>query len=111
MKIGTRVALKGDDFQDPGVIVGIRRKSPATSPNGKTMSDDLRTRIAAAIYEDTGFGWSRYMCEEAADAVIRELHPEYRCELCGRIGTQKFREMGTGWVCRSVSACDRRANR
>jgi hypothetical protein len=27
MKIGTRVALKGDDFQDPGVIVGIRRKS------------------------------------------------------------------------------------
>jgi hypothetical protein len=25
MKIGTRVALKGDDFQDPGVIVAIRR--------------------------------------------------------------------------------------
>lgn len=30
MKIGTRVALKGDDFQDPGVMVGIRRKSHVT---------------------------------------------------------------------------------
>jgi hypothetical protein len=34
---------------------------------------DLRTRIAAAIYTDNGFGWSLYMCEEAADAVIAEL--------------------------------------
>jgi hypothetical protein len=37
------------------------------------MVDNLRDRIAAAIYKDNGFGWSRYMCEEAADAVIREL--------------------------------------
>lgn len=35
--------------------------------------DDLRTRIAAAIYKDNDFGWSKYMCEEAADAVIAEL--------------------------------------
>ena len=34
---------------------------------------ELRDRIAAAIYNDNGFGWSRYMCEEAAEAVIAEL--------------------------------------
>jgi hypothetical protein len=34
---------------------------------------DLRDRIASAIYNDNGFGWSKYMCEEAADAVIAEL--------------------------------------
>jgi hypothetical protein len=34
---------------------------------------DLRTRIASAIYTDNGFGWSKYQCEEAADAVIEQL--------------------------------------
>jgi hypothetical protein len=37
------------------------------------MSDSLSDRIAAAIYNDNGFGWSKYQCEEAADAVIAEL--------------------------------------
>ena len=37
------------------------------------MSGNLRTRIAAAIYTDNAFGWGKYMCEEAADAVIAEL--------------------------------------
>ncbi len=50
---------------------------------GGEMSDNppvsdivLRDRIAAAIYTDNGFGWSLYMCEEAADAVIAELQLE-----------------------------------
>jgi hypothetical protein len=34
---------------------------------------ELRDRIASAIYNDNGFGWSKYMCEEAADAVIEAL--------------------------------------
>ena len=38
-----------------------------------TDPDSLRTRIVAAVYKDNGFGWGKYMCEEAADAVIREL--------------------------------------
>lgn len=46
------------------------------------MTDPLRDRIAAAIYKDNGFGWSKYMCEEAADAVIIELglRQEYTVE-------------------------------
>lgn len=42
---------------------------------------DLRDRIVAAIYKDNDFGWSKYMCEEAADAVLAELGRR-RCERC-----------------------------
>ena len=37
------------------------------------MTDNLRTRIAAAIYTDNAFGWTEYQCGVAADAVIEEL--------------------------------------
>ncbi len=43
------------------------------SDNSGLSDIGLRDRIAAAIYTDNGFGWSLYMCEEAADAVIAEL--------------------------------------
>jgi hypothetical protein len=36
-------------------------------------TDSLRDRIASAIYNNNGFGWSKYMCEEAAEAVIAAL--------------------------------------
>ena len=41
------------------------------------MSDDLRTRIAAAIdrrYNDEAIGHTYEVCLHAADAVIRELN-------------------------------------
>lgn len=41
------------------------------------MTDDIRTRIAAAICTDNPFGWTAYMCEEAADAVIAQLEADY----------------------------------
>jgi hypothetical protein len=46
------------------------------------MSDSLRDRIAAAIYTDNPYGWSRDQCEQAADAVIRDvLTPEFLADL------------------------------
>lgn len=74
------------------------------------MSDDLRIRIGAAIMASC-HGVYLDDAVDAADAVIRELRPERRCDYCGRTGTQKFIKTGTGWVCRSVYACNRRANR
>ena len=52
-------------------------------PNGQPMSDDLRTRIAAALRTMTG----DLTYEAMADAVIRELQPElvfarYHKEYC-----------------------------
>jgi hypothetical protein len=38
------------------------------------VSDNLRDRIAAAMYADNAFGLSEYACAELADAVMRELH-------------------------------------
>ena len=37
------------------------------------MSDELQQRISRAMYEGNAFGWSRYMCDEAAYEVVREL--------------------------------------
>lgn len=98
------------------------------------MTDDLRSRLARAIYNEvleTSDGYvegqeadssvdpadpdealtvdCRITFTDLADAVLRELHPERCCELCGRTGTQQFSPTRTGWVCRSVYACNRRA--
>ena len=88
------------------------------------MSDNLRYRIAAVLREHvedqlTNYDAGRNECgcgnqglsgyvEHVADAVIAELHPQRRCQLCGRVGTQKFMAYESGWVCRSVHACELR---
>ena len=41
------------------------------------MTDNLRDRITAAIYDGTCFGWSEYQCEEAADVVIEALNLKF----------------------------------
>lgn len=37
------------------------------------MTDNLRNRIAAAIYNENPYAWTPDQCDVAADAVIREL--------------------------------------
>ncbi len=60
---------------------------------------DLRTRIAAAIYTDNGFGWSKYQCEEAADAVIAELNldKQFGCPVAGHHSCRCSHRYTTPW--------------
>lgn len=95
----------------------------------QSIRSDLRTRIAAVIVkhhtdcDNTVDGtWTQCQCDagwrredewavHVADKVIAELHPTRTCGVCGRTGTQKFRPHGDGWVCRSITACNRREGR
>ena len=74
------------------------------------MSDDLRDRIAAVI--QSHLTWDApNLSGHLADAVIAELYPQRQCHICGRSGTQQFVACDSGWVCRSVFACEvRRLN-
>jgi hypothetical protein len=63
------------------------------------MSDGLRTRLAAAIYTDNPFGWSRDQCEHAADAAIRELglDKEFGCPVAGHHHCRCSHRYTTEW--------------
>ncbi len=63
------------------------------------MSDGLRTRLAAAIYTDNPFGWSRDQCEQAADAAIRELglDKEFGCPVAGHHHCRCSHRYTTEW--------------